>query len=325
LIDLDSVRAAAGRLAGHIVNTPLLESPLLNDRMGRRILVKPECLQRTGSFKFRGAFNRLSQFSDAERRRGVIAYSSGNHAQGIAYAARILGIPATIVMPADAPRSKIGSTRAYGATVVQYDRVRESREEITADIASRQGQTIVPPFEDVHIMAGQGTVGLEIAQQCAAANVAPSAVVVNCGGGGLTAGTAVALSALMPDTAIYTAEPAGFDDTRQSLAAGERRPNPPGGYSFCDALLTPMPGEMTFSVLRTRVSGGLSASDPEVEVAMATASSYLKITAEPGGAVSLAATLAGRVPGTGPVVAIVSGGNVDIELFSDILRRTPPV
>jgi threonine dehydratase len=325
VITLADIEAAAGRLAGQTVLTPLLESPLLNDRLGRRLLVKPECLQRTGSFKFRGAFNRLSQLDADQRKRGVIAFSSGNHAQGVAYAARLLGMASVIVMPADAPGPKIAATRAYGAEVVLYNRQTESREEISAGIARERGLVLVPPFDDWFIITGQGTVGLEIAQQCKALEITPDAIAANCSGGGLSAGISVAASALLPGTAVYTAEPADFDDTRRSLEAGRRTAAPAGGKSFCDALLSPLPGELTFSVLREKARGGVTATDAEVEVAMATAAAHFKIVAEPGGSVALAAALLGRIPGTGPVIAVVSGGNVEPALFRAILERNQPL
>src|SRR5215469_9627823 len=232
---IDDIRAAAERLRGKAVQTPLLESPALNKRLGGRLLVKAETLQRTGSFKFRGAYNALVQFDERQRRAGVVTYSSGNHAQGIAAAAELLGIPATIVMPADAPAIKIANTKSYGAEVVLYDRYKESREDVGGKIARQRGATIVPPYDDPRVIAGQGTVGLEIAAQATALDAELDALIVCCGGGGLTAGCATAIASESPDTEIFIAEPEGFDDTRRSLIAGERLSNDPHARSICDA------------------------------------------------------------------------------------------
>lgn len=317
---------AARRLAGHAVVTPLLESPLLNARIGGRLLIKAECLQRTGSFKFRGAFYRLSLLSDSERRNGVVAYSSGNHAQAVAAAAKLLGIPATIVMPADAPKPKMAATRNWGAEVVIYDRYGEDREAIGAKIASERGAILVPPYDDPLIVTGQGTLGLEIADQTAALDAHLDAALVPCGGGGLIAGTATALTARMPGLAIYAVEPLGFDDTTRSLAAGERLANPPlsaDTLSFCDALLAPMPGAVTFPINRRLLAGGLTVSDSEVAQAMAVAFAEFKIVVEPGGAVALAAALTGKLDCRGKTVAVVcSGGNVDAALFARAISAT---
>jgi threonine dehydratase len=310
------LEAAARRLAGKAVLTPLLESPLLNERLGGRLLVKAEPLQRTGSFKFRGACNRIALIPEADRARGVIAYSSGNHAQGVAAAARLFGIPATIVMPSDAPRIKLANTRALGASVVLYDRVREVREEIGARLAAETGATLVKPYDDPGVIAGQGTVGLEIADQAAAIGARVDACVVCCGGGGLVAGVALGLAARGAGAAVFAAEPAGFDDTARSLAAGRRVGNDPGGKSFCDAILTPIPGEVTFEVNRRLLAGGVAVTDAEVAEAMRAAFEHLKIVVEPGGAVALAAALSGKVPVAGrTVVAVASGGNVDADVF----------
>ncbi len=316
----DDVRAAARRIAGHARRTPLLADTPLDERTGGRILLKLETLQHTGSFKFRGAYNRLAQLDGDERRAGVVAYSSGNHAQGVAAAARLLGIPATIVMPADAPRVKMRNTLALGAKVVAYDRQRESREEIAAGIAREQGAVLVPSFDDRHIVAGQGTVGLEIAEQARDIGLALDDVVVCCSGGGLVAGTALAIEVLSPGTLTWSAEPAAFDDHRRSLAAGERLGNEPGARSICDALQAPMPGALTFEINRHRLAGGLAASDDEVREAIAWAARVLKLVVEPGGAVALAAVLSGKLDAQGRTVAVVlSGGNVDDELLAAIL------
>ena len=316
----DDVVAAAGRLAGVARRTPLLADTPLDALTGARILVKAESLQVTGSFKIRGAWNRLVQLTPAERARGVVAFSSGNHAQGVAFAARRLGISATIVMPADAPRPKMENTRALGAAVVTYDRLREDREAIAARLAAERGATVVPAFDDPHIVAGQGTVGLEIIEQAAEAGLVPDDVVVCCSGGRLASGVALAVHRHAPAARVWVAEPAGFDDTRRSLEAGERLANAPGGASICDALLAPTPGRITFAVMRGIVAGGLVASDQEVRAAMLAASRQLRLVAEPGGAVALAAVLAGRLPLQGRTVAVVlSGGNVDPELYREVL------
>jgi len=316
------VAAAALRLKGQAVVTPLLESPALNAEVGGRVLLKIETVQRTGSFKFRGAFNRISQIPRAERRTGVVAYSSGNHAQGVAAAAAILNVPATIVMPADAPAIKVDNTRAYGAEVVFYDRHGESREAIAEDIAAAKGATIVRPYDDPAIIAGQGTCGLEIAEQAANAAVALDALLVCCGGGGLVAGCALALAERSPATQIFCVEPEGFDDTGRSLAAGRRLANAPGAESFCDALLAPTPGELTFAINRRLLAGGLAVSDDEVARAMSYAFRTLKLVVEPGGAVALAAVLSGRYDARDKAVAVtLSGGNVDREPFCAILGR----
>lgn len=314
------VEAAAVRLKGKAVLTPLLESPLLNARLGGRLLVKAEMLQRTGSFKFRGAFNRISLIPEADRARGVIAFSSGNHAQGVAAAAKAFGIAATIIMPSDAPAVKVRNTRALGAEVIFYDRWTESREAIGARLAEETGATLVRPYDDPGIIAGQGTIGLEIAAQAEAAGARLDACVVCCGGGGLVAGTALALADRSPGTPVFAAEPAGFDDTARSLAAGERLANAPGATSFCDAIVTPMPGEVTFRINARLLAGGVAVSDAEVADAMRTAFDALRVVVEPGGAVALAAALSGKVPVAGRTVAVVcSGGNVDPDVFVRVL------
>lgn len=319
-IDFAAVEAAARVLDGIAARTPLLESPLLNAQLGGRLLVKAECLQRTGSFKFRGAYVAVS----AAGGRPVVAFSSGNHAQGVAHAAQLLGVPATIIMPADAPRMKIANTRAYGAEVVLYDRGREDREAIGAAIAERTGAVLVKPYDDVHVMAGQGTVGLEIATECRARGIVPDAVAANASGGGLTAGVATAIQRFFPSTEIFTAEPAGFDDHARSFRAGERIAHDGNARTICDALMAPKPGELTFAVNRRLVAGGVVADDAAVRTAMRTAFAFLKIVAEPGGAVALAAALTGALPVAGRcVVVVLSGGNVDPELFAGVLAEEP--
>lgn len=316
------VHEAARRIAPYAVVTPLLESWALNERVGGRVLVKAEMLQRTGSFKFRGAVNRLAQLSADERRRGVVAYSSGNHAQAIALAARLLGTTAVIVMPKDAPHVKIEKTLAYGGEVILYDRYTEDRASIGSRLASERGLALVPPFDDRRVIAGQGTLGLEVARQAKAAGLELDAFLVSCSGGGLTAGCALALEAESPQTAIYAVEPEGFDDTARSLAAGQRVANEPGHSSICDALLVDKPGELTFPINQRRLAGGLVVSDAETLDAVAFAYDELKLVVEPGGAVALAAVLAGKLDCRGRTVAVVcSGGNIDAGLFASVLTR----
>lgn len=323
--DIGAIEAAARRLDGQAVRTPLLEPAALAKSTGARVFLKPECLQRTGSFKFRGAFNKISQIPAERKVAGVVAFSSGNHAQGVAAAAELLGVPATIVMPADAPQIKTDNTRGYGAEVVPYERNSQSRERLASEIAEQRGATLVRPYDDPDIIAGQGTCGLEIAEQSAAIGAKLDAVLVCCGGGGLTAGVALAIAARSPETDIFTVEPEGFDDTARSLASGERLPNEPGAQSFCDALLSPMPGELTFSINRRLIAGGLVVSDAEVEAAMAYAFRTLKLVVEPGGAVALAALLSGKLDVVGKSLAVVlSGGNVDPDLYRRVLDSHRP-
>ena len=310
------ITAAAECLSDHAQVTPLLESDLLNERLGGRLFVKPEMLQRTGSFKFRGAFNRISRIEQAERAAGVVAYSSGNHAQGVAAAARLLGMPALIVMPRDAPEIKIVSTRAHGAEVVFDDRLTENREEIGERLAADRGATLVRPYDDPYVIAGQGTVGLEIAAQARNAGAQLDAVLLPCGGGGLTAGSALALAEDCPGAEIYSVEPLGFDDTARSLVAGDRLTNDASARSICDALQMPTPGETTFAINARLLTGGLVVDDDAASAAMATAFSQLKVVAEPSGAVALAAVLEAVFPIKGKTVAVVcSGGNVDAQAF----------
>jgi threonine dehydratase len=316
----DDVLEAARRIAGHARRTPLLADTPLDALTGNRILLKLETLQHTGSFKFRGAYNRLAQLDAAERRAGVVAFSSGNHAQGVAAAAKLLGIAATIVMPSDAPRIKMQNTLALGASVVEYDRQRESREEIAARLANERGAVLVPSFDDPHVIAGQGTVGLEIAEQATGMGMQIDDVVVCCSGGGLVAGTALAIKARLPAARVWSAEPVAFDDHRRSLAAGERLRNAPGGNSICDALLAPMPGEITFRINRALLAGGVTASDDEVRRAIAYAARTLKLVVEPGGAVALASVMAGQLESRDRTIAVVlSGGNIDDELLREVL------
>jgi len=317
------IEAAAGRLEGHAVRTPILESPALNARLGLRVLIKPETLQRVGAFKFRGAYNRLVQMSPDERRRGVVAFSSGNHAQGVALAAQLLGMPALIVMPADAPAVKVEATRGYGAEVRFYDRLTESREAISAAAAAERGAIVVPAFDDPHIIAGQGTVGLELAHQAQALGASLDVAIAPIGGGGLMAGSSLAIKTLSPQTAVVGVEPAGFDDTLKSLQAGSRQVMKPTTRSLCDALESPAPGELTFPILQQTLAGIAVVTDAEVAQAMRLAFQMLKLVLEPGGSVGLAALLAGKVAEARPgatVGLVLSGGNVDPELFARVLR-----
>lgn len=319
MIDISDVEDAAKRLSGVAVKTPLLENAELNRISGGTVLIKPECFQATGSFKIRGAYNLMSRLTREQLRHGVVAFSSGNHAQGVAAAARHLGTRATIVMPADAPRAKLENTRGLGAEVITYDRHKGDREAIAQEIAAERGAEIVPAFDHPHIIAGQGTVGLEVAEQSLALGQPAEQVLICCGGGGLTAGSAVALDARLPGVAIHGVEPEGFDDTARSLAAGHRVRVSPSARSICDALLAETPGEMTFDINRRLLGRGLVVSDDEVREAMRFAFRTLKITVEPGGAVALAAVLSGKIETHGKTtVVVISGGNVDVELFAEI-------
>ncbi|TWB25784.1 threonine ammonia-lyase [Nitrospirillum bahiense] len=316
------VEAAAQLLAGRAVATPLVTNAALDAAVGARVLLKPEVLQRTGSFKFRGAYNRLGRLTAEERARGVVAWSSGNHAQGVAEAARLVGTKATIVMPADAPAIKVAGTRALGAEIVFYDRYTEDREVIGRDLCARTGAVLVPSYDDVHIIAGQGTVGLEIGRQAAALGLTVDACLVNCSGGGLATGTALGLKQTCPQASVHTAEPEGFDDMARSLAAGERVANAPGGKSSCDALLAPIPGTITFPLAQALLGPGLVVTEAEVRVAMRFAAANLKLVVEPGGAAALAALLAGKVETAGRTIAVVlSGGNVDPAFYAEVLAE----
>ncbi|MCO6393317.1 pyridoxal-phosphate dependent enzyme [Aliihoeflea aestuarii] len=319
MTDIARIRAAAARLAGKARRTPLLSSPFLDEIAGRRIFVKAECLQHTGSFKFRGAWSAISALDPEIRARGVIAFSSGNHAQGIAYAAKLHGTPAVIVMPFDAPKMKIENTRAYGAEVVLYDRIKEDRDAIGETLASERGLTLIRPFDEPEVIAGQGTVGLEIAEQAAELGIASGEVLVPCGGGGLTSGIALALESEAPAFTVRTCEPKGFDDIARSLEAGEIRSNEPGAKSICDAIVTPHPGRITFPIMKGLCSAGITVSDDDARRAMALAFTRLKLVVEPGGAVALAAALFhGDKLSSDDVIVVASGGNVDPEAFATL-------
>ena len=320
-VSFADIEAAAGRLRGHAVETPLVESPALNDHLGARVLIKLETLQRVGAFKFRGAYNRLVQLSPEARTRGVVAFSSGNHAQGVALAAKLLGMPALIVMPSDAPAMKVANTRGYGAEIKLYDRLTESREAIAAQIAASRGAVVVPAFDDPHIIAGQGTVGLEMMRQVQALGATFDVVLAPVSGGGLLAGVSEVVKALSPATEVWGVEPAAFDDLARSLAAGERVTIKPAGRSLCDALESPAPGEITFPVLQKNLAGAVGVTDAEVTDAMRYAFGVLKLVVEPGGSVGLAALLTGKIPARGKTVGLIlSGGNVDPDLFARVLR-----
>jgi threonine dehydratase len=314
------IDAAARAIAPFAVRTPLLSPPVLSERLGAKVFVKPEVLQRTGSFKFRGAFNKLSSIPPDARGGGVVAFSSGNHAQGVAAAAQILNMRATIVMPADAPLAKRERTKAFGAEVVLYDRDREDREAIARDIAGKRGATLVPPYDDPMVIAGQGTVGREIAEDLAVLGVDPDVVVVPVSGGGLVAGVATAIKARFPKAMVMSAEPEGFDDHARSLRAGRREAHEARSRTICDALMALTPGEITFAINSRLLAKGVTASDAEVTAAVAFAFRELKLVVEPGGAVGLAALLAGHVEARGKnVVIVLSGGNVDADLYARLI------
>ena len=322
IVTIDDIKAAASRIAPHTIRTPLLESPRLNEWLGFRLLVKCENLQHTGSFKLRGATNAVMSLPDTIK--DVVAYSSGNHAQAVARAASRRGMRAVIVMPEDAPALKIEGTRAYGAEVVTYDRYSESREEIGGAIAAERKAELIRPFEDLRVIAGQGTIGLEIAAQCAELGATPDHLISCCGGGGLIAGVSLAVTSQIPGAKIWAAEPEGFDDTIRSLQSGQIMSVDPSSRSICDAVVTPSPGEITFSINSTTLAGGFAVSDDLVLRVMATAFKHLKLVIEPGGAVALAAALDKRLPAeTACAVAVASGGNVDPEMFERALAAGP--
>jgi threonine dehydratase len=314
------IDAAAQRLDGVAVRTPLIIAPVLDERLGARVFLKAETLQRTGSFKFRGAYNKIASIPRDRRSAGVVAYSSGNHAQGVAAAARLLGMRATIVMPSDAPRAKRDRTLALGAEIVPYDRSSQDRAAIAETIVAERGATLVPPYDDPLIIAGQGTIGREIVEDLARANLIPDIVVIGASGGGLAAGVSLGIKARLPETGIFTVEPEGFDDTLRSFRSGRRERNPRPSGTICDALMSATPGELTFPITQRLIGQGLTASDTEVAGAVRYAFEELKLVVEPGGAIGLAALLAGRPDVKGKiVVGILSGANVDADLFARLI------
>ena len=319
-VTLNDIQRAYQRIEGKIARTPLLNSPRLDAIADRKLWIKAEPLQVTGSFKFRGACSAISALPNETLKRGVVAYSSGNHAQGVALAAKVFGTQATIIMPHDAPANKVANTKAYGATVVHYERGVESREAIGERLAQAHGLHLIKPYDDANVIAGQGTVGLELAEQITDAGARATALLCCCGGGGLSSGIAVALSELRPEIRVHTVEPDGFDDTARSLALGERISNPTEQGSICDAIVTPTPGNLTFPLLQKHAGAGFAVSDDSVLGAMKTAFDTLKVVVEPGGAVALAAALDPQnLPDEKELIVILSGGNVDQALFQQAL------
>ena len=324
MVTLADIEAAAGRLAGVAVETPLLSNQELNRRVGAELYYKPESLQHIGAFKFRGAYNRLVQLNAEERTRGVVAFSSGNHAQGVAYAAQLLGMKATIVMPSDAPKIKLEGTSALGAEIRLYDRHNESREQIAADIAGQSGAILVPAFDDLDIIAGQGSCGLELMQQLRERDLSVDWLLSPAGGGGLLSGVTVAVKGLDPDIRVCGVEPENFDDHRLSREAGARVKIDSTTKTLCDSLMATTPGEITWSINGELVDQFVTVSEDEVEHAISFAFRYLKLVVEPGGAVTLAALLQGKLPLADKKAAfIMSGGNIDRETFCHCLEKFP--
>lgn len=320
-VDRKAIEEAARRLADVAAVTPLIGSEELDALAAGTVLLKAENLQLTGSFKIRGAYNLMSRLPRERAAQGVVAWSSGNHAQGVAAAGSLLGIRTAIVMPEDAPALKLENTRRLGGETILYDRYTGDREAIARELAAERGAELVPSYDHPDIIAGQGTVGLELMRQCAEQGCVPDQVLIPCAGGGLSAGSAVAIRDISAATAVHPVEPEAFDDTRRSLAAGERLSNDPGARSICDALQAGTPGALTFPISRRLLSEGLAVSDDEVREAMRFAFRHLKLVIEPGGAVALAAVLAGKIPTRGKVtVVVLSGGNVDPETFAKIQR-----
>lgn len=318
-MDIARIEAAAARLKGHALRTPLLNSARLDEIAGRRILVKAECLQRTGSFKFRGAWSAISALPEDQRAKGILAFSSGNHAQGVAHAAQIHGVPAVILMPEDAPKAKVEGTRAYGAEVVFFDRATQDRDAMGSALAEKRGLTLIKPFDNPDVLAGQGTCGLEIAEQAANIGVTEADVLVCCGGGGLTAGISLALEAKAPGMTVRPTEPEGFDDAKRSLETGVLQHNTQLTGNICDAILTPSLGELPFPVLKRLCGPGLTASEDEALQAMKLAAEHLKIIVEPGGAIALACALFRGDQLSETVICTASGGNVDAEVLNRAL------
>lgn len=321
-MNIDMIVAAAQRVKGHVARTPLLSSPFLDEIAGRRVLVKPECLQPAGSFKLRGGWSAVSALTPAQRAKGVIAFSSGNHAQGVALAARAHSTPCVILMPSDAPQVKIANTRALGAEVVLYDRATGDRDAIGAALAEDRGLTLIKPFDEPLVIAGQGTIGLEIAEQATGLGVTTADVLIPCGGGGLTSGVALALEARAPGLRARPVEPEGFDDVARSLASGRIERNERLSGSLCDAIITPSPGRITFPILARLCGPGIIVGEDEALAAMAVAFNRLHIVLEPGGAVALAAALfRPKTVAGNAVIVIASGGNVDPALHHKAMER----
>ena len=319
-MDYSRIRVANDRLMGHKRVTPLLSSPFLDEIAGKQVFVKPECLQHTGSFKYRGAFSAVSALPEETRAKGVIAFSSGNHAQGVALAARQHGISSVIIMPADAPKTKIDNTRALGAEVVLYDREHEDRDEIGARISRERNLTLIKPFDEPEVIAGQGTCGLEIAEQAAELGITVADVLVCCGGGGLTSGIALALEKDAPNMRVRPVEPEGFDDVCRSLISGKIERNPTTLGSLCDAIVTLSPGQLTFPIMQRLCHAGITVTEEQALHAVQLAHDRLKITVEPGGAVALAAALFhGDQITSDCLIAVASGGNVDRDVFERAL------
>jgi len=316
------VKEAAGRIAPYAVRTPMVESPILGAMRGGRVFLKLESLQRTGSFKFRGAANRILMIPKDQRAAGVVAFSSGNHAQAVAAMAQLLGIPALIVMPADAPKAKIDGTRAFGAEIVAYDRVRDDREAIAARICNERGATLIKPYDDPQVIAGQGTAGLEIAEDAARLGVALDAVAVPCSGGGLVTGIALALKGVGCAAFVHSVEPENFDGMRRSLATHARSTAPGGKLSIADSLMAPIPGHHAFAVAEGLLAPGLTVSETELAHAVAFAATKLKLVVEPGGAAALAAFLAGKIEAK-TVVLVISGGNADFATVANAVAGSP--
>jgi threonine dehydratase len=319
MVELADIESAATRLSGIAVETPLLRNAELDQTVGGRVLLKPESFQPIGSFKIRGAYNLLSQLSAEEARHGAVAWSSGNHAQGVALAGKLLGIKTTIVMPEDAPQAKLNNTRRLGGEVITYDRYTEDREAIARKIAAERGAAIVPSYDHPHIIAGQGTVGLEIARQSQALGFPADQVLIPCGGGGLTSGCTVALNACLENVSVYTVEPEYYDDTARSLESGERVRVSQTTPSICDALLAETPGQITFDIMHRLGVRGLVVTEVEIRNAIRFAFQHLKLVVEPGGAAALAAILAGKLDTKDKTtVVVLSGGNIDVALFAEI-------
>ncbi len=319
-VDFSDIEKAANAIAGQAIRTPLLRSDVLDQKLDAQIFLKPECLQRTGSFKFRGAFNAIENLGEVNSQEGILACSSGNHAQGVAEAARIKGLRARIVMPSDAPQAKKDRTRRSGAQIIDYDRHNEDREAIVEALSKDTGAPVIHPYDNRYVIAGQGTAGLEMAQDMNALGVTPDRVLVCTGGGGLTSGVLLALKHYFPAVDVHPVEPQGYDDQSRSLRAGKRLGGNVKTPSVCDALLTPMPGKIAFEICKDSLSDGLVVSDEEALRAVAFAFREFKLVVEPGGAVALAALLSGKVDVSGQsVLVVLSGGNIDADIMARAL------